>query len=69
MVSMKFNTVLSSFLNDCYDGELSVIMLFQDGSVFEVGVNITTYNVVIKNCLLLITEKDGAIPKERVFCC
>ena len=42
-------------------------MVFQNGSVFEVGVNITTYHVTVKNCLLLITGKDGVIPKEGVF--
>lgn len=58
---------LFSFLDSCKDNQISAILLFQDGSIYEICLDINSYNVGIKNSLILESIKDGVIPKVRFY--
>ena len=46
---------------------MSAVLLFQDGSIYEISLDVNNYVVGIKNSLILESIKDGVIPKVRLY--
>ena len=44
---------------------MSAILLFQDGSVYEISLDVNNFIVGIKNSLILESIKNGFIPKVK----
>ena len=54
-------------MDACKDNQMSAVLLFQDGSIYEISLDVNNYVVGIKNSLILESIKDGVIPKVRLY--
>ena len=44
---------------------MSAILLFQDGSIYEISLDVNNYIIGIKNSMILESIRDGVIPKVQ----